>query len=104
LFSNGLPYFFPFREKLANENDFIGSILGSRRGSGSLDGDHLAARGAHQPLKPLLPVISEVENDESGNFGFKDRKISNMGLNMTEAQNSEMFLSNVIDQSKFHQV
>ena len=32
IFSNGLPYFFPFREELANKHDLIGSILGSKRG------------------------------------------------------------------------
>ena len=30
LISNGMPYFFDFREHLANENDFIASIIGSR--------------------------------------------------------------------------
>ena len=40
--SNILPYFFPFREHLANENDIIGSIIGSHKphkNPGSQDGD-----------------------------------------------------------------
>jgi hypothetical protein len=31
---NGLPYFFPFREEKANQNDILGSIISGRRHSG----------------------------------------------------------------------
>ena len=53
--ANGMPYFFPFREHLANQNDIIGSLIGSKHGMSHVE--------PHHQEKQHL-----IENDVSAKF------------------------------------
>jgi hypothetical protein len=55
-----MPYFFPFREHLANENDIIGSILGTNKNGRS----HLEPH--REPF---------VENDVSAKFNVEQQPL-----------------------------
>ncbi len=63
--ANGMVYFFPFREHLANENNLIGSILGSKRPhdhsrKGSQEGDMHSQKS--QKAAPKVTTEDESTN------------------------------------------
>jgi len=67
IIANTMPYFFPFREHLANENDIIGSIIGTQKHGKSKIEPH------HEPL---------VENEVSAKFHVEQAPLNLSGTRL----------------------
>ena len=67
-----MPYFFPFREHLANENDIIGSIIGTQK------------KSRIEPHKLTEPL---VENEVSAKFHVEQAPLNLSGTRLPSEVN-----------------
>lgn len=89
LVANGLPYFFPFREHLANQNDIIGSILGSHKphnspGKDSNRKSNRVSKENHYLPNEHLEEASEKLLAHQDSVRLSANIVGDMGLNRTD--------------------
>ena len=82
VFSNGLPYFFPFREELANKHDLIGSILGTKRS----DHEEPPHRGGRREEEEAAQILVQ---QESLKITRNSQEYMNL-INRTQVVNTEL--------------